>query len=115
MDSGVCSLGAINTPPYKPEVIVPTSTATQIEVCPPLRWKSGDFEGQDLTFTIYFNDDESKVKTDDINVILPGTPFTASSSALGNKIDYSFTPSSPTCPLNYNTIYYWRVIVNDNL
>jgi len=120
-DTGAtCALGLPNIPPYKPEIVVPTLGSKGVPLCPYLKWKSGDAEGQNVTFQIYLSTNKIEVRNKVLNAKI--VEFTTSTNSDGSKLYYEFSlsegrwgldPTKPVCNLEMNKRYYWKVIVTD--
>ncbi|MBU1180016.1 hypothetical protein KJ885_03665 [Patescibacteria group bacterium] len=106
----------LNNAPYTPILLSPASPGLKdVDKCPTLQWKSGDIEGNDLTFKIYFSADKNSVKW--INNSAKIKEFTAYSNADGSWTNYElslYEAVPEQCYLMANTTYYWRVVVKDN-
>jgi hypothetical protein len=81
-----------NSPPYTPNTPSPVNTSTGISLTPVLTWKGGDPDNDTVLYDVYFGD-------------------TTSPDLVQMKQNMtSYTPD----PLDYNTIYYWRIIAWDS-
>jgi len=83
----------VNKPPNKPSIPVPTNGSTNIPLTQILSWTGGDPDvGDTVTYDVYF-----------------GT-LTTPSKVITNQSSMSYDPPS----VEYNTMYYWRIVAWDN-
>jgi parallel beta-helix repeat protein len=88
-----------NQPPAIPSNPDPLDGATQVGLQPTLCWTSGDNKYDMVTYEVYFGESDPPTKVADVGP-LPG-----------NVTQICYT----TDPLVNDTIYYWKVIAEDNL
>ncbi len=81
-----------NSPPYPPSDPVPADGATNVNVSIVLGWTGGDPDGDEVTYDVYFG------------VTTPPLKISSNQSI----------PSCDPGMLEYETIYYWRIVSWDN-
>jgi len=82
-----------NPPPYTPFSPIPENRSTNIHINAILSWIGGDPDGDNVTYDIYFGDNENPVKI------------------IGNQTEDYYQPDV----MNITTTYYWRIISWDSL
>lgn len=85
-------IGHANQPPAQPSLPVPLNGATQVSVTPTLSWQCSDPDDDILTYDVYFG------------ITTPPPRIISNQSSLLCK------PGS----LQYQTMYYWKIIAWDN-
>ena len=84
------SISIINEPPYKPVNINPTHEEKNVDLNANLNWIGGDPHNDTVTYDVYFG----------MNITPP--------LVMSNQSNTSYNPG-----LDYNKIYYWRIIAWD--
>ena len=84
-----------NIPPYQPRNPTPPNGSIDVDINVNLSWDGGDPRGDDVTYDIYFEVNDS-------------TPDVLVSE---NHNETSFDPGT----LEYNSTYYWQIIARDYL
>jgi hypothetical protein len=88
---------AANRPPYEPSTPFPSDGQNNVPAETSLMWSSGDPDGDELTFDIYFGD------------TYPPRLLEAGWSPVGDPVQYTY--DLPT--LAPGTRYYWRIVAFD--
>jgi len=89
----VWSFTTYNDPPNTPSSPNPSNHATGVSVNVVLNWVGGDPNGDPVTYDVYFGTVSSPPKV------------------VSNQSGTSYDPPGL---LNYNTLYYWRIVAWDN-
>ncbi|MDH7517915.1 MAG: hypothetical protein QHH19_06190, partial [Candidatus Thermoplasmatota archaeon] len=81
-----------NNPPYVPSNPYPPNGAVNVNLNADLSWSGGDPDGDPVTYDVYFGTTSSPPKV------------------VGNQSGTTYDPGT----MNYNTLYYWKIVSWDN-
>jgi len=81
-----------NSPPHIPNTPNPLNGATNVALNAVLSWAGGDPDGDPVTYDVYFGTSSSPPKL------------------VHNQSELTYTPSD----MDYNTVYYWKIVAWDN-
>jgi len=83
-----------NTPPYIPSNPDPANGSTDIDADADLSWNGGDPDDDSVVYTVYFEANEPS----------------PNDKVADNISETTFDPGT----MNYETVYYWRIIAKDS-
>ncbi len=84
----------INQPPEKPQLLSPAQNAMDIEIPPTLSWECSDPENDELTYSVYLEEDEGQ-------------------SELTSLISNTENKTAKIGDLDFSTTFLWQIIASD--